>query len=57
MTTARTERRLAAIMAADVVGYSRLIEQDEAATLAAIKALRERRSIRCWPSTRAGSSS
>ena len=28
-------------MAADIVGYSRLIEQDEAATLAAIKGLRE----------------
>ena len=27
------ERRLAAILAADVVGYSRLMEQDEAATL------------------------
>ena len=37
----RVERRLAAILAADIVGYSRLIEQDEAATLAAIKALRE----------------
>ncbi len=33
-------RRLAAILAADVVGYSRLVEQDEAGTLAA---LRERR--------------
>jgi adenylate cyclase len=31
------ERRLAAILAADVVGYSRLIEQDEAGTLAALK--------------------
>ena len=41
MTTARTERRLAAILAADIVGYSRLIEQDEAGTLAAIKGLRE----------------
>lgn len=39
--TARTERRLAAILAADVVGYSRLVEADEAATLAAIKALRQ----------------
>ena len=39
--TPRVERRLAAILAADVVGYSRLIEQDEAATLAAIKGLRE----------------
>jgi adenylate cyclase len=39
--TARAERRLAAIMVADIVGYSRLIEQDEASTLAAIKSLRE----------------
>ena len=38
---ARAERRLAAILVADIVGYSRLIEQDEAATLAAIKVLRE----------------
>ena len=30
-------RRLAAILAADVVGYSRLVEQDEAGTLAALK--------------------
>ena len=37
---ARVERRLAAILAADIVGYSRLIEQDEAATLEAIKDLR-----------------
>jgi adenylate cyclase len=34
------ERRLAAILAADVVGYSRLIEADEAGTLAAMKAQR-----------------
>jgi adenylate cyclase len=40
MVTARVERRLAAILAADVVGYSRLVEQDEAATLAALRALR-----------------
>jgi adenylate cyclase len=39
--TARAERRLAAILAADVVGYSRLIEQDETATLVALKALRQ----------------
>ncbi|HTO65095.1 MAG TPA: adenylate/guanylate cyclase domain-containing protein [Bradyrhizobium sp.] len=32
-----TTRRLAAILAADVVGYSRLLEQDEAGTLAALK--------------------
>jgi TolB-like protein/class 3 adenylate cyclase len=31
------ERRLAAILAADVVGYSRLMEEDEAGTLAALK--------------------
>ncbi|NLS08191.1 adenylate/guanylate cyclase domain-containing protein [Rhizobium sp. P32RR-XVIII] len=31
------QRRLAAIMAADVVGYSRLIEQHEAGTLAALR--------------------
>ena len=31
------ERRLAAILAADVAGYSRLIERDEAGTLAALK--------------------
>jgi TolB-like protein len=35
-----TMRRLAAILAADVVGYSRLMEQDEAGTLAALKARR-----------------
>jgi TolB-like protein/class 3 adenylate cyclase len=40
MAEAHAERRLAAILAADVVGYSRLIEQDEAATLAALKDLR-----------------
>ena len=40
MPTARVERRLAAIMAADVVGYSHLIETDEAKTLAAIRTLR-----------------
>jgi adenylate cyclase len=34
------ERRLAAILAADVVGYSRMIRADEEGTLAAFKALR-----------------
>ncbi len=33
----RTERRLAAILAADVVGYSRLVAADEAGTLAALR--------------------
>jgi TolB-like protein/class 3 adenylate cyclase len=41
MAEAHAERRLAAILAADVVGYARLVEQDEAATLAALKALRQ----------------
>ena len=35
------ERRLAAILAADVVGYSRLMEADEAGTRAALKAHRK----------------
>ena len=35
-----TQRRLAAILAADVVGYSRLMEADEAGTLATMKAHR-----------------
>lgn len=34
------ERRLAAILAADVVGYSRLMEADEAGTVAAMKSHR-----------------
>jgi TolB-like protein/class 3 adenylate cyclase len=38
---ARVERRLAAILAADVAGYSRLIEADEEGTLARLKALRD----------------
>jgi TolB-like protein/class 3 adenylate cyclase len=37
----RVERRLAAILAADVVGYSHLVEQDEAGTIARLKALRK----------------
>jgi adenylate cyclase len=41
MVTARVERRLAAILAADVVGYSALMERDEDRTLARLKALRE----------------
>ena len=34
------ERRLAAILSADVVGYSRLMGEDEAGTLARLKAHR-----------------
>jgi class 3 adenylate cyclase len=40
MAEERVQRRLAAILAADVVGYGRLLEQDEAGTLAALKARR-----------------
>jgi adenylate cyclase len=40
MAEERAQRRLAAILAADVVGYSRLMEFDEAGTLAALKARR-----------------
>jgi TolB-like protein/class 3 adenylate cyclase/Flp pilus assembly protein TadD len=40
MTEQRVERRLAAILAADVVGYSRLMEHDETGTLAALKGRR-----------------
>ena len=35
-----TQRRLAAIVSADVVGYSRLMEADETGTLDRLKALR-----------------
>ncbi|MEX0852870.1 MAG: adenylate/guanylate cyclase domain-containing protein [Bauldia sp.] len=41
MAEAHTNRRLAAILAADVVGYSRLMASDEAGTLAALKRHRE----------------
>ena len=40
MAEERVQRRLAAILAADVVGYSRLMEADEAGTLARLNALR-----------------
>jgi class 3 adenylate cyclase len=35
------ERRLTAILAADVVGYSRLMGNDEAGTLAQLKEIRQ----------------
>jgi adenylate cyclase len=37
----RVDRRLAAIFAADIAGYSRLVSQDEAGTLRALSAARE----------------
>ena len=41
MSAGRVERRLAAILAADVAGYSRLMEGDEEGTLAALRAIRD----------------
>ena len=38
---ARTERRLAAILAAGVAGYSRLIGADEEGTLERLRSIRE----------------
>src|ERR1700726_4021615 len=40
LATERVERKLAAILAADVAGYSRLIGQDEEGTLSRLKAHR-----------------
>jgi adenylate cyclase len=40
LATERVERRLAAILAADVAGYSRLVGVDEEGTLARLRALR-----------------
>ena len=40
MSNERVERRLAAILAGDVVGYSRLMGADEVGTLRALKAIR-----------------
>src|SRR5713101_8480904 len=41
MAEEHLQRRLAAILAADVVGYSRLMERDEVGTLTALKARRK----------------
>jgi adenylate cyclase len=41
MSDKRVQRRLAAILAADVVGYSRLMSRDEAGTLARLKTIRQ----------------
>ena len=40
MAEARVERRLAAVFAADVAGYSRLMGADEVGTLSALKVVR-----------------
>lgn len=41
MTENRSQRRLAALLAADVVGYSRLIEQDDIGTIATLNGRRK----------------
>ena len=41
LTVERVERRLAAVLAADVAGYSRLMGADEEGTLARLKAIRK----------------
>ncbi len=40
MAEHRIQRRLAAVLVADVVGYSRLVAADEAGTLSRLKTLR-----------------
>ena len=40
MSAERVERRLAAILAVDVAGYSRLMSDDEEGTLAKLKTIR-----------------
>jgi adenylate cyclase len=42
MSGGRVERRLAAILAADFAGYSRLMEADEEGTLAALRTIRDK---------------
>ncbi len=41
MAEQRVQRRLAAILAADIVGYSRMMREDETGTLAQLKTLRK----------------
>jgi adenylate cyclase len=41
MAAPRIERKLTAILATDVVGYSRLVGADEAGTIARLRALRK----------------
>ncbi len=47
MADERIQRRMAAILAADVVGYSRLMGEDEEGTLAALTAHRTDHIERC----------
>ncbi len=48
MAEGRVQRRLAAILADDVVGYSRLIEADEALTRARLRALFSHARCQVW---------
>ena len=48
---AREQRKLAAIIAADVVGYSRLMGRDESGTLARLRRTAPNTSIPCWRNT------
>jgi class 3 adenylate cyclase len=56
VTSWQVERRLAAVLAADVAGYSRLMGVDELGTLAALKAIRHDVVDPPLPTTGAGSS-
>jgi hypothetical protein len=49
-------RRLAAILAADIVGYSRLMGEDEAGTARTVREHREAARARSSPTTAAASS-
>jgi class 3 adenylate cyclase len=56
LTGERVERRLAAVLAADVAGYSRLMGANEEGTLARLKAVRKTLSTQSLPLTAVGSS-
>ncbi len=54
--SAREQRKLAAIVAADVVGYSRLMGRDESGTVARLRRVVVRRSaVQVWVCTVRGS--
>jgi len=53
---ARVERRLAAVLAVDVAGYSRLMGEDEEGTLAALHTVRRELADPKSPSTAVASS-
>ena len=57
MPLAREQRKLAAIVAADVVGYSRLMGRDESGTLARLRGTALNASIQFWRNMEDGWSS